>query len=121
MSRNSDHRITIRLKPEQYARLEAKAGSRPISQYIRQTMLDGDAAKRRGADRRVLPDAALAVKVLALLGPHPHLTAFKMAAQRIEDGIEPTNDETNALLSETRDWIAKVHGLLMSALKVGQP
>lgn len=113
-----DRRITIRLKPEEYARLEVKAGSRPMARYIRETLLEGEASKRRGADRRVLPDTSLAAKVLSLLGSHPRMVAFKDAARRIEDGVSPADDETKALLVETRDWLAKLHGLLMAALKV---
>ena len=120
MPHATDRRITIRFKPEEYARLEAKAGSRPVSQYIRSAVFEGGAAKRRGANRRVLPDAALAAKVLALLGPHPRLSGFKEAAARIEDGIEPAAEETKVLLSEIRDWLAKLHSLLMAALNVGE-
>lgn len=121
MPRQTDHRITLRLKVDEFARLQAQAGDRPLSTYLRDQVFGNKATKRNVKSRRVLPHKKLAAQLLALLGSHERIATFKRVANQVEDGVRDSDDETQALICETRDWLKRIHALLMKALGVSEP
>ncbi|MEP3786040.1 MAG: hypothetical protein ABJM43_22150 [Paracoccaceae bacterium] len=121
MPRQTDHRITLRLKPDEYARLQALAKGKPLSAYMRERVLGDGTTKRTVKPRRVLPDKKFAAQLLALLGPHDRIATFKKIANELDDGVRDSDDETKALICETRDWLKRIHALLMTALGVSEP
>ncbi|MGJ8628264.1 MAG: hypothetical protein ACSHXB_14990 [Sulfitobacter sp.] len=120
MSRQTDYRITLRLKPDEYAQLQAMSGNKPLSETARKRIFGETVSKRAVKTRRVNGDRKTFAKLLALLGPHDRVTAFKRIADQVENGVCDSDDETKALIRETRDWLKRIHTLLMKMLGVSE-
>ncbi|TLP49322.1 MscL family protein [Cohaesibacter sp. CAU 1516] len=93
-----------------------KAGSKPASTYLRELALERAAKQRKGYKPAPVTDHKALAQVLALLGQHKLVNAFKQSEQKIEDGVQPADDETILLLRECRDLLSKIHRLLVRAL-----
>ncbi len=113
MPRPSDHRITIRLKPEEYARVVARAGDKPLAPFIREIVLSGVAAKRKPTARRVRMDDQTAAQILAMLGQDDRVQAFQRAAR---DGEETLDAELAKDIRAGRVFLKDIRDLLMQAL-----
>jgi hypothetical protein len=110
MSQAKDPRVTIRFTPEEYAELRAKAGDQALSVFLREAGLAAAAQKRRKTQARPRLDAQAAAAILARLAVHPHVVAFKAAAEVDVMGEHDAQTATcQALLTEVR-------GLLLAAL-----
>ena len=116
MSKSTNHRITIRFKPDEYALVMEKAGSKPASTFLRELALKKAAKQRKGYKHAPVSDHKSLAQILALLGQHKLVKAFKQADKQISDGIQSTDDETILLLRECRDLLSKIHKLLVRAL-----
>lgn len=116
MPRQTDHRITLRLKPEEYAQITAKAGDTPLSTFIRQTALGGSASKRSKPQRRVMLETALAAQILARLGQHDLVQDFKTATKNVEDGTLDTDDAHLHRIDACHAMLSDIRALLMEAL-----
>ncbi len=77
MSRPSDHRITIRFKPEEYALIRGKAGATPLAQFVRESALGAAGRKRAATARRPVADAQAMAQVLAMLGASGLVSDFQ--------------------------------------------
>lgn len=115
-----DHRITIRLKRDEYALIMAKAGNNPLSTFLRNLALENAAKCRNAYTPAPVEDHKALSQALALLGQHKLVSAFKKAGKDIENGVQPGDDETKMLLHECSDLLAGIHKLLMSALGVAE-
>ncbi len=115
-----DHRITIRLKPDEYALVKVKAGDKQLAPFIRELLLEKAAGLRKTHKATPIKDHRALAQVLALLGQHKLLLAFKKAKQDIGDGTQPADDECKALLMQCHDLLTKIHKLLMRALGVAE-
>lgn len=116
MSRTSDHRITIRLTPEEYAVIEAAAGDTPKSAFLRQAAL-AQAAKRRNTAQRVPAETTkVLAKILALLMAHPLVAQFKRAAKTAEDQLE-LDDDLHTTIQECHAFLKELRNLLLDALR----
>lgn len=120
MPKTPDHRITIRLKPDEYALLVAKAGNKPLSAYLRTLTLEKAVAQRKAIKPAPVKDHRALSQILALLGQADFVHSFKHAAQDIQNGIEPTDSETKELLQGCKDQLNSIHSLLMHALGVSE-
>lgn len=120
MSKTPDHRTTIRFKPDEYALVMAKAGKHPLSTFLRNLALDKAAKSRKAYTPAPVDDHKALSQALALLGQHKLVRAFKKAEQDIENGVQPSDEETKLLLRECRDLLARIHKLLMRALGVAE-
>jgi hypothetical protein len=116
MSKTPDHRTTIRFKPDEYALVTAKAGKKPVSTFLRDLALEKAAQRRKAHSPAPLKDQKALAQILALLGQHKLVNAFKQAQRHIDNGVKPTDDETLMLLRECRDLLASIHALLLRAL-----
>ena len=117
MSKTPDHRITIRLKPDEYALVMAKAGNKPTSVFLRGLVLEKAAKQRKGYKAAPVADHKSLAQILALLGQHKLVKAFKQAETQIDYGLHPADDEITQLLRECRDLLSKIHHLLVRALR----
>lgn len=106
MTAAKDHRVTIRFKPDEYARVLAKVGSTPMSAFVRDAVLEQAVQKRKATAKRVPPDAKAIAQILALLGQNAVVQDFKRAAA-FEDAIEDVDlrqdiEAGRALLEDIR-------------------
>ena len=115
-----DHRLTLRLKPEEYAVLKAKAGNRPLSTFVRELVLDKAAGRRTVSKAAPIKDHKALAQTLALLGQHTLVRSFKQVQRGVDDGTLPEDEETRVLLCACHDLLASVHDLLMRALRVAK-
>lgn len=120
MPKLPDHRITIRLKPDEYALMMAKAGNKPLSTFLRNLALETAVKRRNAYTPAPVEDKKALSQALALLGQHKLVSAFKKAGKGIENGVQPGDDETKLLLHECRDLLDRIHKLLMRALGVAE-
>ena len=118
MPRTPDKRITIRLKPDEYAFLVSKAGNKPISAFLRILTLEKATAKRKSTKPAPIKDHKALAQILALLGQKRLVRAFKQAHRDIENGALPTDGETKQLLRDCKELLNQIHHLLMQTLGV---
>ena len=118
MSNRRDHPVSIRFKPEEYAQLVAKAGTTPISTFIREFVLDAVASRRSGWKAAPVKDHAALAKVLALLGQDSRVQAFKRTAGQVDDGTADCDGETRQQIAECHAMLAEILSVLMQALGV---
>jgi len=116
MSRSPDHRITLRLKPEEYARIVALAGDAPLSTFIREAALGDASGKRAKPQRRVRVDDKQAAAILAQLGTHAALHDFRLAACAVEDGVLDADEVRLAKIDEAHALLRDIRAMLMEAL-----
>ncbi|MGJ8535499.1 MAG: hypothetical protein ACSHYC_25190 [Alphaproteobacteria bacterium] len=120
MPKLPDHRITIRLKPDEYALIVAKSGNKPLSTFLRNLALESAVKCRNAHTPAPVKNHKALSQALALLGQHKLVSAFKKAGKDIENGVQPSDDETKLLLRECRDLLAGIHKLLMRTLGVSE-
>lgn len=116
----SDRRLTVRFTGEEYALLEAKAGSRPVSTVLRELVLAEAATKRRAAVREPIKDHLALAQVLALLGQSDIVREFKHAGRQVEDGVLAATGDTHRAIDEAQATLGDIHRLLMRALGVDE-
>ncbi|OUS37243.1 hypothetical protein A9Q94_06480 [Rhodobacterales bacterium 56_14_T64] len=116
----SDHRITIRLKPDEYALLSEKAGRQALGSFIRELALD-KAVERRNAVKPVpIKDHKALAQILAMLGQHRLVRAFKAADQQVSDGVRAADDETKLLIRDCHALLDRSRKLLIHALGLAE-
>lgn len=118
MPRQPDYRITIRLKPEERALIEEKAGRTPLAQFFRESALREAAANRAPSVRRPVEDKRALSQVLALLGGSSLVSTFRRVARGVEDGTIAKGEETDVLLRQIADTLLAIKRLIMKALGV---
>lgn len=113
MPSKPDHRLTIRFTPEEYARLQAKAGDTALSAFLRQAALGEATATRSKPLRRPKADQRVLATILAHLSVHPLVQSFK-EADRDTDNI--TDPATTDSLDRCARLLEDVRAMLMQAL-----
>ncbi len=121
MPRQTDHRITIRLKPEEYALIKAKAGSKPLAPFMRAQLLGAAQEQRASTARRPVEDAQAIAQVLALLGTSALVAEFRSVSDRIADGTAERGDGTDARLRRIEERLDQIRAMLMRALGMRSP
>ena len=114
MPRKTDHRITIRFTPEEYALIQAKAGDAPLGRFVREAALGNAVTQREKAQRRPGLPAQQAAQILALLGQSQHVAAFREAANDVQDGI--ADEDAHRAIASCYPLLNEVRDLLMQAL-----
>lgn len=112
-----DTRLTIRLTPEERLALEAKAGDRALSAFVRELAL-AEAAQRRATMRVPATSSKELAQILALLGQTGALHGLDRLGTAARDGIVEMDDNTLAQISAARAEIGEIRALLMQALRV---
>lgn len=116
----ADHRITIRLKPEEYAVLKAKAGNVPLAQFVREQALGAAAAKRNSPTRTPQDTDRALARILALLGSSPLVTEFRGVAKAVDNGTTPRTDAIEERLAHIDDHLATIKQHLTRALGIAE-
>lgn len=114
-----DIRLTIRLTPEERLLLEAKAGDRALSGFVRALVFD-KVSKRRAA-RAPTQDTQKLAQILALLGRSNALKALTHLAQAAEHGVIDLDTETLAQITAAQSDLADIRRLLLRALGKTSP
>ena len=107
MTKPKQPRTTIRWTPEEHALIAAKAGGQAIAGFVREATL-AEAATRRQPQRKPGVEAVSAAQILALLGSHPVVTDFKVAAKT--SSRDDKVDACYALLAEVRELLMQSLG-----------
>ncbi len=118
MPKTPDKRITIRLKPEEYALLTAKAGKKPLSTFFRDLALREAKARRTPNIAAPTKDRQALAQVLALLGKSDLSKSMADLAESAKLGTLPVTEETEAEIQTTCAEIAKIKSALMRALGI---
>lgn len=116
---NQDTRLTIRLTPEELAQLEAKAGDRALSAFVRDLALER-AARRKTAQHQPGDVTTALAQVLALLGRSGALTSLAAIGTAAQNGVLELDEVTLARLNTGLDDLAMIKRLLMKALRVAE-
>ncbi|WP_067223100.1 hypothetical protein [Stappia indica] len=119
LSRNTGPRrrapVSIRFSESERAALVARAGSRPVSTYIKGILFGGGVPPRREA-RSIAPDRELLGRVLAALGQSQLGDSLSRLARLAETGVLYCDPETLAGLRRASDDLRAVRVMLMQAL-----
>lgn len=116
MPRTSDHRITLRLKPDEYARIVALAGDVPLSAFIREAVLENASGKRAKPQRRVRLDDKQAAAILARLGTHQVVREFRQAARAVDNGVLDADAAQLAKIDVAHTLLRDIRAMLLEAL-----
>jgi hypothetical protein len=111
MPRTPDHRLTIRFTPQEYARLQAKAGNTALSAFVRTAALGDAAAQRAKPLRRPKTDQRTLAAILARLSVHPLVQSFKEA-----QGAPDARADESAKLDACSALLEDLRAMLMQAL-----
>jgi len=114
-SNHVTHHIGFRVTPYEKARLHKKAGSKPLSAYIR-TQLLGDDVTPRKARRAPKRDDVLLCKVLAALGNSRLASNLNQIAKAANRGALPVTEELSGDLQSACLDIQAMRMALMMAL-----
>ena len=118
MPKTSDKRITIRLKPEEYAFLTAKAGKKPLSTFFRDLALSEAKARRTPNIAAPTKDRQALAQVLALLGKSGLSKSMNDLAESAKLGTLPVTEETEADIQTACADIGEIKSTLMRALGI---
>ncbi len=107
--------FSLRLSEAERATLEARAGSKPLGAYIRDTLL-GDDQQPRQAHRRPTHDQEAIAQLLAELGNARLANNLNQLAKAANAGALPVNAETlKAILTACHD-VRVMRACLLAAL-----
>lgn len=109
-------RLTIRLTPQERELLEEKAGTKALSAYVREIVLERATAQRSATVRVPPKNQSALAQILALLGRsglHPSLHEL---ARNARMGTVDLSDEALEQISKACTDIADIKALLMRAL-----
>ncbi|MEM7507585.1 MAG: hypothetical protein AAF415_12655 [Pseudomonadota bacterium] len=120
MPHRPDPRLTIRLTPEEYAEIKAKAGAKPLATFARELLLAKADRRRNAQVRAVMHDQAAYARILAMLGASAAVQAFRDAVRGTSNGTLPTSKDIEASLDAVVADIAEIKRLLMQALGVAE-
>lgn len=118
MSKSPDHRITIRLKPDEYALLTAKAGTKPLSTVLRDLALKEAAERRKSRTHTPTKDRKALAQTLALLGKSGISSTMAELAHGVRLGTLPVSEETETQIQAACADIAAMKSALMRALGI---
>lgn len=108
--------FSLRLTPEERARLERAAGGQPLGTYIRGKILRDDASPRRASGKPTIQDRAALARVLAALGASDLSRSLADLAQAAKIGALPVTPETEEDLQEASKAVIEMKQMLMKAL-----
>ena len=118
MTKTPDQRITIRLKPDEYALLTAKAGNKPLSTFLRDLALNEAATRRKPNIPAPTKDRKSLAHVLALLGKSKLSASMADLARSAKLGTLPVSEKTEAQIQSACTDIAAMKSDLMRALGI---
>lgn len=108
--------VSIRLSESERAALTARAGSVPVSTYIKRSLFGGGSVPPRRSARSITPERELLGRVLAALGKSQLGDSLSRLARLAETGALYCDPETLAGLRRASDDIRAMRRMLMQAL-----
>ncbi len=108
--------FSLRLTFEERAKLEEMAGDRPLGEYIRERLFEGDETPRKKRVRRPVKDNKWAAQLLAHLGSSRLANNINQLARAANSGSLPFTPETEAQLSEACHEVRYMRTALLRAL-----
>lgn len=118
MPKPKQHRLTIRLTPEEYAELQTKAGDKPLAAFVRTAALEQAARRRKTKTRNQIQDRVALAQILALLGNSDLVRDFHCAARDVANGAVPTDETIEQTIARIEANLTQIRALLMRALGV---
>ncbi len=108
--------FSMRLTADERAKIEAKAGGRPLSAYIKSVVLADDAPRYR--KRRVMPaaDQRLLAAILARLGASRSAANLNQIAKAIHTGTLHIDDAVTADIHAACADVAWMRATLIAAM-----
>ncbi|QCI63958.1 hypothetical protein [Phreatobacter stygius] len=107
--------LSVRLNPDELEALRRRAGSVPLSTYLKQVALGSELPARR-VSRNSHADRARLAQILAILGQSRLASNFNQLAKAVNLGCLPVNEQTEADLQRGCAEIIAIRQLLMTAL-----
>lgn len=108
--------ITLRLTPEERARLEALAQSMTLSAYIRMVLFAEDVAPRKSSQRAPVKDHEALARVLALVGQSRIANNLNQLAKEAHLGSLLMDEQTQGQVNEAYLYVLDMRQHLITAL-----
>lgn len=108
--------VSLRLTDDQRSQLLKRAGSQPLSTYIKNVLFDADAPLPRHAPRHVSADQAELAKILAWLGRTEIATHLAILAEATKSGSLVVTPPVAQQLNQACNNIAAMRTALMQAM-----
>lgn len=107
--------LSLRLTPDERKNLEFRAGTLPVSTYVKRQLFNDD---RRAATqfRKASPDRTLLAQLLAVLGQSRIAPNLRSLADEAEVGSLMADPDTVERLIQACDDVRLMHNALMRAL-----
>lgn len=112
--RSASSPISLRLTADERVWLEAEAGTRTLSTYVRERLFDSKGGRR--LDRRPSHNARALAQVLAALGQSGIVESLRELSRQAEIGALVLTPETEAALKSACEAIERMRRDLMDAL-----
>lgn len=108
--------FTLRLSPEDRARLERDAGGLSLGAYIRWRVFDPDSPRPRHRGRFPVADHQALARVLSALGQSNIANNLNQLARAAHTGALPVTPEVEADLQDALRHIKAMRDMLIAAL-----
>lgn len=108
--------LTLRLTPEERARLEELAAGMTLSAYVRACVFAKEAKRRKRRPKDVVADKAAIAEALALLGQSRIASNLNQLAYHANIGIIVFDEVDKAQIAEANAHLAAIRALLLQGL-----
>ena len=108
--------VTLRMTPEERAKLEELAAGMTLSAYIRACVFRQDSKRRKKRPVSVIEDKRAAAEALALLGQSRIASNLNQLAYHANIGVLIVGEAEKAQIREANAHLAAIRSLLMQAL-----
>ncbi|MEM1350945.1 MAG: hypothetical protein AAGF27_01300 [Pseudomonadota bacterium] len=108
--------LTLRLTPEERARLEELAAGMTLSAYVRACVFAQDAKLRKSRPANIVEDKKAAAEALALLGQSRIASNLNQLAYHANVGALNVGEAEKADIAEANAHLLAIRTLLMDAL-----
>ena len=115
-TRKSASPVTLRVTPEERARLEERAAGMTLSAYVRGCVFGTEAKRRKRRPRDVIADKAAAAEALTLLGQSRIASNLNQLAYHANIGALIAGEAEKAQIAEANTHLKAIRALLMQAL-----
>ena len=108
--------VTLRLTPEERAKLEELADGMTLSAYIRACVFAKETRRRKHRPKNVIADKKAAAEALALLGQSRIASNLNQLAYHANIGALAIEEAEKAQIAESYVYVMSIRTLLMQAL-----
>lgn len=108
--------VTLRLTPEERAKLQELAAGTTLSAYIRACLFDAEAKRRKRRPKSVVADKQAAAEALALLGQSRIASNLNQLAYHANIGALIVGEQEKAKIAEANAHLEAIRSLLMQTL-----